>query len=72
MIFSTVMQIATSLERIAYKLTLLKDQVQTFKKANEALLKHQKAKHIRIQEGGTYTRDTTKVLIAKKEVKRLK
>jgi len=34
------MQIATSLERIAYKLTLLKDWVQTLKKANKALLKH--------------------------------
>ena len=66
------MQIVTSLEQIAYELTLLKDQVQTLKKANKALLKHWRAKYTCIQEEGTYTRDTTKVLIAKKEAKRLK
>ena len=66
------MQIVTSLERIVYKLTLLKDWVQTLKKANKALLKRQRAKRTYIQEGGTYTRDTTKVLITKKEAKRSK
>ena len=66
------MQIATSLEQIAYKLTLLKDWVQTLEKANNAFSKRQRAKRIRIQEGGTCTRDIAKVLIAKKEVKRLK
>ena len=72
MIFSAVMQMATSLEWIAYKLTLLKDQVQTLKKANKALLKRWRAKRIYIYKGGTYTRDTAKVLIAKKEAKRSK
>ena len=66
------MQMATGLEWIAYKLTLLKDWVQTFEKANEALLKHQRAKCIRIQEGGICTRDTVEVLIAEKKAKRLK
>ena len=66
------MQMATGLEQIAYELTLLKDWVQTLEKANEALLKRQRAKRIRIQEGGTCTRDTTEVLIAEKEAKRLK
>ena len=66
------MQMATGLKWIAYKLTLLKDWVQTLKKANKALLKRQRAKRTYIQEGGTYTRDTTKVLIAKKEAKRSK
>ena len=72
MIFSAVMQIATGLERIAYKLTLLKDWVWTLEKANKALLKRWRAKRIHIQEGGTCTGDTAEVLIAKKEAKRLK
>ena len=66
------MQMATDLEQIAYELTLLKDWVWTLEKANEALLKHWRAKYIRIQEGGTYTGDTTEVLIAEKKAKRLK
>ena len=72
MIFSAVMQMATSLERIAYELTLLKDWVWTLEKANKALLKRWRAKCTCIQEGGTCTRDTAEVLIAEKEAKRLK
>ena len=60
---------ATGGLRIAYKLILLKDCVQTLEKANEALAKRRRAKRTRIQEGGTCTGDAAKVLIATKEAK---
>jgi len=63
---------ATSNNTIAHWLTLVEDRLKSLKKANQALSKRQRAKRTRIQEGGTCTRDIAKVLITKKEAKRLK
>jgi len=57
---------------MVYWLTLVEDRLKSLEKANQALSKCQRAKRIRIQEGGTCTGDIAKVLIAKKEAKRLK
>ena len=66
------MQIATGSNTMAYRLTLVEDRLKSLKKANQALLKRQRAKRTRIQEGGTCTGDIAEVLIAEKEAKRLK
>ena len=71
-IFSAMKQLANGTERIIYELTLIKDCIRTFEKANEALSKRRRAKRIRIQDGGTCTGDAAQILIAEKEAKRSK
>ena len=63
---------ATSNDTMAHRLTLVEDRLKSLEKANQALSKRRRAKRTRIQEGGTCTRDITKVLITKKEAKRSK
>ena len=67
--FSASKSIATGRLRIAHKLILLKDRVQTLKKANKALAKRRRAKRTRLQGGGSLNREEAQVLIDKKEAK---
>jgi len=71
-IFSTATQLAKGAKAFAYLVTLLKEENETLRKANEALLKRRRAKHTRLQDSGSLNLQEAQVLIATKEGKALK
>ena len=57
---------------MAYEMTLMRDELQTLRKANEALAKRRKAKRTYLQDSGSLNREEAQVLIDEKEAKRSK
>lgn len=68
-IFSAATQLAKGAEAFAHLVTLLKEENQTLRKANEALSKRRRAKRTRLQAEGSLNPEEALVLINQKEAK---
>jgi len=66
-ILQTVTALAKGTEILAHKMTLLTAEVQTLRKANEALNKRRRAKNTRIQQGGVLTIEEGTDILARKD-----
>ncbi len=66
--FSVVKQLAKDIEIIAFEMTLVYIELQTFRKANEAFAKRRKAKWTRFQVGSILTTEDVQTLIATKAI----
>ena len=71
-VFSAVKQLAKGTELIAHEMTLLREEVRTLRKANEALAKRRRAKKTRVQAGGALTVEDALDLIKQKDVAKRK
>ena len=54
---------------MAHQMTLMREELRTLRKANEALSKRRRAKRTRLQDGGSLNLEEAQVLIAAKEGK---
>ncbi len=66
--FSAIKQLAKGTELIAQRMVLMEDELQTLRKANEALAKRRRAKRTRLQAGGALTIKDTQALLAAKAI----
>jgi hypothetical protein len=66
-IFSAVKQLAKGTELIAHEMTLLRNEVQTLRMANEALAKRRRAKKTRIRAGGALSVEDALELIEQRK-----
>ena len=66
-LFSAVTHLAKGTELIAHEMTLMRERIQSLKKANHALSKRQRAKRTRIQAGGILSIQDGQRLITRKE-----
>lgn len=57
-------------EGIVHEVTILKEENQILRKANEALAKHRRAKRTRVQAGGPLSMGDARMLIEQKETVR--
>lgn len=69
-VFSAVKQLAKGTELIAHEITLLRSEVRTLRKANQALAKRRRAKRTRIQAGGALSVGDALELLEQKEATR--
>lgn len=53
-VFSAIKQLTRGTELIAHEVTLLREEVRTLRKANEALTKRRRAQKTRVRAGGHF------------------
>jgi hypothetical protein len=68
-LFSAIKQLAKGSEHMAHEMTLMREELRTLRKANEALGKRRRAKRTRLQDGGSLNIEEAQVLIDQKAAK---
>jgi hypothetical protein len=67
-IFTATTRLAKGTEVLVHKVTLLISEVNTLRKANEALSKRKRAKRTHVQKGGTLSAEEAADILTRKEV----
>jgi len=67
MIFNAVGQMAKGMETLAHTVTLLSAEIDTLRKANEALSKRRRAKKTRLRQGGALSIEDAQDILAQKD-----
>jgi len=66
-VFSAVKQLVKGTELIAYRMTLMEEELRTLRQANQALAKRRRAKKTRVRAGGALSVGDAQVLIDERD-----